>query len=873
MKFVFFIFVLCLMTIQSVFACTPLEMAQGKCLPEQLQRLASAASGKSAGGTALVFGGNVYSTSSLMTVRQAVSNRLELQCDTPEEECEDDEVLPKIPNEYSDFILSFNAFEVIASEAHKKAKNCECIKRNLERKNGRRNFEKDLKKEKEEINKKILEAYSRQFVNDYSAIMEDATFFLLTNKNAFSDQEKAKSIQCNDPEAYNKKIKEVCDKKGITDQSFITKRKNYFINALDGGKKSFEERLVEMGDEMQSLPMPGQRDGQTYHRNTYDRSRIGLAHTEQPAKVAEHIVRKLLTHPETLGYLARFEDMTTPGFGLLELLEVSRREGTLSKFGFDEALVGEYINNQDDVKDSFRYLVNTHPGFMNAMIDGEVLKRLQTSLMKDPEKNILTVLENEPSVLEQSLHDTCSALQYEFANAVCILDNDLISEAEPSDLDKLIHAARGDAKDHSSGDSYHEFLLCEERNKNKDRSFTELAPLFDNKLPYRRSDYLERLMVKDITKHQNSFSQSMLKANEEAFKKKMSEAADKGAEVARSVSPGGVAGANVYARAASEGKAFSFGKPMMTREEARTYLAESKKYDEKMDAIKYANGKVSPESKPVASTQEYSNTVSDTSYVTPAAVTSPVVKPRDELSSYLTKKYPTEEVKRTVDELPEQDVSQLNNIKNESTTMLTQTLKEETSRMEQLQSRIETLKKQMSDSQPVKAAPENKKGPVAKPTLSNLSEVFTAAQPVKDVQEVKTQTSSQFSSPAQNSGSAVISKSSGRNLAASTPSSVKAGSLVVTSPEPLSGEINQEIKKQIEALALDPKAIEELKTKGFVFRYTVLENNQLVQKEMVVEYSSLDEATKQMIELKSLENQKKNQVSKLAVLRMILKDK
>ena len=77
----------------------------------------------------------------------------------------------------------------------------------------------------------------------------------------------------------------------------------------------------------------------------------------------------------------------------------------------------------------------------------------------------------------------------------------------------------------------------------------------------------------------------------------------------------------------------------------------------------------------------------------------------------------------------------------------------------------------------------------------------------------------------------------------------------------------------LEGKDLDANALQDLKTKGMSFKYTVLENNKPVEKEVFVKFEDLDEKTRQLVEFKLVQKKRENLVSKLSVLRMLIDQK
>lgn len=778
--------------------------------------------------------------------------------------------------DYSDLLLSLPVDSPVANGPDREE--CNCIRRNLVLQDLEVDFDEEVKKEKEKLNNKIFEANGKKFINDFAKNFEDASFFLTKNRDVFSDPVKAKIIQCKDPEVFNKKIQDTCAENKIFDQDLITRRKNSLINSVDGGTQSFEERLQSMSEEIPALRIPGKSET-FFTRFDYDNARLGTAHSNELGKIADHIVKKILMNKSSHGELIQLEEHRAPGFAILEYLEIHKDDpGFLQRMGFDTKIVKDFISKPEKLKESFNFLMNAHPGFFAAMEDSKVFERLREEASKDPSESILTILENKPSVLQPALFGRCEKLVADFANTVCTKQEELILNTDPAALDHLVHATEPKLPKAHTGFSYHEYVLCDAKVNRVPAKFFGIGELYDEKFPSRKADYLERLLEKDLKKHTNPFTIAMLNSSEEDFRNDMNSAANSGRRHARSVGPGGVVSAEVHAKAVAAGKVRSLGDSTMSKDEARSYLAEAKKYDEKVADQKLAS--VNNTAKPEYQTQ-------DQSYVTAPTLPVPqnemrkVSPARDELSRYLSRNNKPEEVKRSLNELPDRDIQEMNQIKNDTASMLAQTLREETKRLQEMQARIEALKAKASET-PASPIPA-----IASTKVETNSELVpeTKSKEVSSVilPETTHSTNSQpmFSSASPSAVSAAGASVSPNSrtfaaIAGSTPVSDSRG-LIITKEEPVkaeknTSEINQEIRKFIEGGNLDEKSLDEMKAKGIVFRYSVMENDKLVQKEIVVKFASLDDQTKRLIELKSLELQKTRQVSKLAVLRMLMKN-
>lgn len=793
---------------------------------------------------------------------------------------------PTIPelNEYSDLFFTITRFirDIKSDNPVPVDSDCNCHYQNARDNYGNKTDEK-IEQQQQLLNARILEAAGRHFVNDLGNIIEDAQFFLSKTGKAFSESERAKKIQCEDPSAYNKVIEKVCAANGITDQDFIRQRKNYLINSVDGGKSSFEDRLLFMARDAQTVSYTD-ASGKTTSlaRYQFDDARIGLAHNHPLGKVADEILKKLILHRDSDKKLHPFLKHTTAQ-GLLYFFEKNNSSSVIKEFGFSDAAAG-VVQDTEKLKEAFRFLMNTHPGFMQVMQDVDAYQKLKNELRKNPEMSVLNVLETKPSVLEDQLAKKCENLQKKFARIVCTKDEDLVANVTTVDLRLLINTSpvlKGQEED------IQEFLLCRDSSKMKEEAKLKgLSGLFDKKMPARQSDYLERLMEKDVTKHQNLFSKSLLMGTNEVFKAQFEQAAEEGRSISEEVQGPGILSKDAFAWSVARGESFAFNVSKKSREEAISYLEQfGPKNDSHKEVISSSvhEFKAQGDSNPfqMASSTDVVNYINpyagtpqpqySTTHVTPA---------RKELKSHLSRSYKEEEVSEPLKKLPNKDVEELNRIKNSPNNILAQTLRDELKRMESLQAQIKDLENKLRDSAESQTV-------IADNTIDSTEENFPASEnrnsrkasrepaSISPVAQTFTQTDS--GAPLERSVSSVPVSSSLKEAVAYLKEDPghHSGILVISAgglAKPLvdQKDINQEVRKFVEDPAFNINSIEDLKSRGILIRYSVIENNQTVQKEVLVKYENLDQKTRELIEYKFAIREKERQVSKLAVLKMIM---
>lgn len=739
---------------------------------------------------------------------------------------------------------------------------CDCLKAKYQAEFGP---ELDRKKNEERvrINKTILEAYQRKFINDFSLNLEETSFFITKSGDMFEDEEKAKELQCNDTKRYDEFIEASCRSRNITDQEFINKRKKLFLNNQTA---DFEQALEALSYDVQAISYEKDGADHLFTRFEYDNGRIGLAHQSREAQVIDHIISSILKNNQLKAMIRVTMDQSTPVVSILQIFERFKDNPEIMK-NFDHNLIGDY----DNIKRSFRFLMNTHPGFLNLMEDDLVFQYFEEQYV--PNTSVLKTLETNQKILDPVISSRCNRIMQEFAEAVCTKDEDLMGKMNPDDLELLLHA-----QSESSSDQLHELLVCENKKTTPTfGNFEKLANLYDNRLPSRKSDYLERFLEKDLNKHKNLFTRTMLANKNKEFRDGMAKAAEAGAKIAKSVSAGGIVSSKVYAKAAVEGKAFSFGKPAMSREEAKSYLKKNVEYEKSYQKNKQISAqnknKEKSDKEEVVSKPQKENirqrNVNNNMAVNPDTTVSTGVA-RQGLQNFLNREHKQEEVKKVVSDLDDRSVQELNRLRNENQSLLQRNYELEQRRLDLMQSRIEELSRQINSPVPQTSVKGQSKVTNVKAEVANEVPVspgtIVSPRPVPSISPVRPAEDKAGLGAPTAAVQTTINPVSARSNVESTSGPITTANLDIIDQE----KINTEVEEFFEHSILSEEMIEEIITKGVRIQFQIMENNQLVDKEMIIPFESLNQRLKDVVELKKYEKQREQQISKLNALKMLM---
>lgn len=835
------------------------------------------------------------------------------------------------PADHLKFGISFINFRTQqTNKLSTTSKHCDCLKKKLQGYRTDEDFAEAKKKERENVTRKILKSYGKKFVNQFAANLEDMSFFLNQTRDMFSSRGTGIDLQCMDQDRFSNKVKEVCDKKNITDVNFIENRKDLFINAVSGEITPFQYQMPAMANEILSATKSTDFDkrntgsataanASTLSRFQYDQMRMDLAIRDPEAKFMDKLLGGLMKHPE---FSKQITEGVETGLSPVEVFMNIIGKNIESTNSFAELVPAEeskiYLKNAEELENSLKFIMMVHPGIGLALSDNKAFENVRKIMKPGSNETFFNTLNNSKNVLEPVLIDRCNNMIEEFATAVCTKDEEVIASVDPDDLQLLLYNTQDKAVMFPTmkGTHLNELLICEARvirqTMSSATSFAGVGNLIDGR-SVRDSDYIgnkgqhggkgsNRSLI-------NQFN--FLASKSPDARKEMGEMIDRNNQRRQGFSGPGIAVNRVYAEEVLNGNAMGLGKSSMSKDEARKYIADSKKWTEKRSAeiagsssiqkttvSQVASNEVTE--KPLQGTQVPQVSAQSQNFVAPQ--TTSMIAPnyssaqttnakqaeqsREFLRQYLAEKNDTAVSNKAVSSLDDSSAQELSRLRSEKRSLLEKELKDGEVRLKELESKltdaaakvppavvnrkVAVADREEADSESEKSSGRNPgfvnqrasnasefiKGPVAGNAFSGNPLPGSTVPSAKAKNDVVTTESQVTSSPASqtDSGSIVIS-STGIKLSESLPER----------------ELNQEVQKYLADSDLSSTSIEDIKSKGIKIRYNVMENDKLVQKEIIVKYENLDMATRNQIDFKLAHKNVQNQVSKLSVLRMLIK--
>lgn len=803
--------------------------------------------------------------------------------------------------DYTDFMFNFSDYsKTLITDQAPQDNDCSCLDNKFKEDLGPR-FLMELGNERKELNEKIKKAAAKKFLNDYAANIEDASFFLLKTSGVFTNPDTAKEIQCNDYRKFNDMVTATCGNAVLNNPAMFEEKKLALLNVLGGASRpgmNFDQRIRDISRQIQFLPIPGQtsRDGKPlqFSRSIYDESRIGLSRSPE-GQFVEHVIQKMIKNADFESQIRDELTTKTPIEAIMSIIERNiGNTGFLDKIGADKSITGNELGTLKEVREDFKFLMQTHPGFMNVMGKPANFLLLMNSVKRENQLSLLEQLETKPDILGSLLLNRCDDLTKQFADIVCTQDDDLIKSVDASELDILIHP-ESETTDSPTQPELHDLLMCLESGKDPKAAFGHLADLErEDNFTTRRSDYIERLLVPDIEQHKNLFSVTMLKSvRDRKFRKEMERYAEAGRSYSRAVSSPGIVARDVYVQSVAEGNDFTIGKSTISKSEAKEYMKSVAS-----EETKIASGVTEPTTKTLAAPSLPEEEVTETrkpermiasegpmtaygssSYRQETEENKPADQ-RQVLSRDLARSNPEPEVERHVSKLDDETISQLTSLRNMNSSLMSQMIAEEERKLQEYRDRLSSVRTNLPPSEPqlVEAEVTNvapQVVPSERPsTDTQVKSVPVAARSITSAALQQAPSRGEEATVAQ----IVPERRGGDSLAASGSSDSGAPSLSLTiissqraqvsdqAPE----VIENEVKTYLEGKALAPAEFEDLMRNGLRYQYQVVVNDVLVTKEKIIPFTSLPEKTRRDLETKYARDRLEIQTSKLAVLRMLM---
>lgn len=833
------------------------------------------------------------------------------------------EALP-IPGGQLNFMRAF-ARRAALSNPDVPADGCNCLKEQLGKDKDPETFENEKKAETERLNQLILKSAGEKFINDFTVNFEDASYLLVHSQNIFSNKDTAADIECRNPEAYRAKAIAQC---GSTQgEEFINRRMDLLLNAPIGGNGNFNDRLRVISDESLSEEVETDLaaelsedkrkqyglESQTtrrYYRAQYDNLRRGLVYESEKTKTIDivfgHIIRNEAFNSRIQSELAAGK---TPYEVMFDIIKENKNNRQfINDTGAGAQNFSKAFPSDEEIDKSLGLMVSLHPGYMRVLQNKDLFQQVMTSARNRTESSILVVIDNDKTILESHMRKSCETLIENFAKSVCIPDEKLLASVAPDELEKIVHP--DEPEQNRDTVELHQLLLCEARQSSNEPT-RQMISL--DTAGGRRSDYFVRNRDRwsrgsgrgartagEAGGEQQGMALVLASVanGDPSIRDEFNRFTDIGSSNAGTPISPNISSVRAYAEGVSKGRAVTAGRNQMSRESANRYLAQGSEQNQSAATQTAAIASTNPAgtTESTSDSQQTSSNQSATvasmastgpgfiptpSYVAPVGSTQTVRDAREQLRDYVAETSGFAEADRVVKELDDPTVLEMNRLRAQNQALLEESLKAETKKYEELKARLAQLETGESSPAQGQGTQERTQDSVDRSAPTNLSSLRQSFAPQTQVQRAPASVQSTSAGSARVSGTTSVSRAAASSSSSDEGSSrgrraesASGLTLTATSVQPADVQtqaVNQEVRKLLENPATNVASLEEIKQKGFVYRYTTVENDKVVQKEIIVKYENLDQATKDALEVRLTKKAVDNQVSKLAVLRMLIR--
>lgn len=768
-----------------------------------------------------------------------------------------------------------------------KSKACNCLSKKLEYKY--KGEESSLNKRRRELDKKLTNAVyaqlGKKFLNDYAANIENITFYTSSvstffGKTEAEQEEKAMLAQCSSVNTFETAIHKKCKK---ISPNLI----NHRINSLLGvyGKKdgNLQQKLKALNYSISVLDDDGSTknsDGQVYTRADHDRYRASLSKTDPLHKLVDSVVLSAMQDPKFINKLD--EEYSTPYEVLSAELFLAAKEAPeafVQKYmsGADAGMKEKFLEGMKDssqtperniISSSFAMSMGLHPGFDSMMRDKKLLKRAVDIAKQNANLSLTAVLESKESGLLDKFQEQCRSIVDNFAEAVCLDPekmNTLISNEQALKLIPLPYEEQDIVRD----------IMCKNNSEGDSNLMQNL--LMEN-LAEKRSDFHDRMNT-SVENQSNPFRKmyTHIKDKDDTVMTVLNDSMRQTRGMFSSVK-----GENLLSKV--------FGTDLDSKSIASDSLRESKKSDSllaastvtaatfKPEQVADVNGTFSSLAKSESFQkssmnhgqmipQAYQNTFVAAAQPQQTAVASGTRSLTDikkEFRDFLSNESNKENVDRLVSGADDSMMKELSKLRDEYTRNQTK-LSELSTEHERLKLKMMEDQMRSLEQERTQLLPEVKKD--SKERTAEGSGLAEMRREIASVTQMDTGSASagvtsggaaSAGIASGGKGSVSIPSGSQQAIASPTTSGGDSSPAVIVSSQAAkasgltleSSDYSQEVMSYLEKGSVDINTLIKMKTTGMVYKYKVVENGKVIEKEMLIDYQSLNENAKKMIDQK-----------------------
>lgn len=745
------------------------------------------------------------------------------------------------------------------------------------------------------LNGTLTKALGDKFKNKFTSNFEDLNFFLSNNHEVFPSKDDALKLQCVNASSFASAVEAKCGSVSAADRDAR-------LEAILGVPFSgLESKLKELGIATLSIEKPGQKnaDGSPilFTRDELDAQRLVLLKDSKELKFMDQMILRILKKPELNKQIT--DGYGEPSWEITKALSEWLRKNPESINELDADILnsdfGRKLKNQAAAESdsdllatlttNMDILLVTHPGLKVALKDKSNLAKFTTAMNASEQASAWQLVEEQKSLLNEDFASRCNEMKEDMARVICTSPDQLMKKVPPHELEALV--ANSDPRPDTTVTQQ---ILCE----NKGDQIPEFTNLNIAGLAVKdRSDFTTRAFTPPGSEPQDFLTKAMSRTLGDSPMREYSarQLQSAGRHRVSLVAPDRIGG-DIYARhsgvmqydpsfekkagtntfvARENGTSPSTKPNLATTPQAAQTIAKNEKVESEKSEVVVPGSDVANVLRNVAS---QGNTVANNTLIPSTVNMAQTNDRRDEaarteLREALSNNDNKEKVEKLISNTDDSSVLELLRLKEEGAKdrlrILELANQNEKNQNEELERKLKKL--------------EEKRAKALAAINEEDEELSGEAGPQRRVNQLRrdqsrnvasnTQSSDQFeastsagSQPGKLSAPVPVNLQGLRNAVLPSNASLAAsggvrGPLVVTSKgsktagiEIKAAEMNIELLNYLSENQADITTLLKIKDSGMLYRYQVVENGNVVDKEILVAYGSLNEDVKKLIDQK-----------------------
>jgi hypothetical protein len=377
-------------------------------------------------------------------------------------------------------------------------------------------YSKIINDNKEKTERLMHKAAGKKIINEFAANLEDMNFFKAnyspkTNAAGTSmlgPLDKMAQFECNDQEAYAKKIRQACGETKISSELINTRITDLLSSYGEiKGAVTLREKFTQIQEDILNLEVNTTKktrnnSSKTFSRSAYDKFRFGSYKTLSETRFINEITESILDDKDLgPGILAEIQNGKSPSWAIFSVLKdksnpnigkivkkaARNKSGSFYK-GLSKALESKNPNDYSEfIDNTIDFALDMHPGLKAIYKDTNLFLNARSISQKSRKDSLLDALEANPNLLSAHFGQRCSKIMDQFAEAICVRPGEILQLANRSDLSKILESEEGFSMDPKSKD----LMLCNiNQNLNKESVFKNT--FFNSWDRLKLSNYYER---------------------------------------------------------------------------------------------------------------------------------------------------------------------------------------------------------------------------------------------------------------------------------------------------------------------------------------------------------------------------------------------